>query len=161
GLTCMLLASLSSGDLTADSRALLPALALGPAEQINQQMGRTQTQATLGAVHLTVLAFPLLWVAWTFLLRGSLSLSLMGLVLVDAEGRRASGWQCAWRTALVWAPVAVLLGLATWLNATYGMQWLSVLISASAVLLLIGYVIAALLAPRRSLHDVLAGTYTV
>jgi eukaryotic-like serine/threonine-protein kinase len=162
GLTCMLLASLSSGDLTEDSRSLFPALALGPAEQINQQMGRTQTQVTLGAVHLTVLAFPLLWVAWTSLLRGSLSLSLMGLVLVDAEGRRASGWQCAWRTALVWAPVAVLLGVATWLNATYsGMQWLSVLISASAVLLLIGYVIAAILSPRRSLHDVLAGTYTV
>src|SRR5262249_51659458 len=65
GLTCMLLASLSSGNLTADSRALLPALGLGPAEQLNQQMGQTQTQATLGPVHLTVLAFPLLWVAWT------------------------------------------------------------------------------------------------
>src|SRR5262249_19821277 len=69
GLMCMLLASLSSGDLAQDYRSWFPLLTLGPAERINEQMG--QTQATLGAVHLTIIALPLLWAVWTFLLRGS------------------------------------------------------------------------------------------
>jgi hypothetical protein len=117
-----------------------------------------------------VAASPVAWVVWAAATRGGLSLWLAGLRLVQADGRRAARWRCAWRALLVWAPFTGLLlasltaeswrllegaaaqDAAAWLS--WGAWWL-------AVLLLPLYVWLALRAPHRAPHDRLAGTYLV
>jgi eukaryotic-like serine/threonine-protein kinase len=119
-----------------------------------------------------VLFFPLVWIAWAFIIRGGLSLRLMGLSLVRASGRPALRFQCAWRALVVWIPVVGLLLLSTlfdflpWVSglpeSDFGWTyWLSWVCWVLAVALLPIYVALAIRFPERSLHDRLAGTYLV
>jgi hypothetical protein len=106
--------------------------------------------------------WPLLWVVWAFVTRGGLTLRMMGLNLVRADGRKASRWQCAWRAAIVWAPVVVLLALAVCAEVLLPRQaWMHTLLWSGAVLLLAGDFLLAWYYPRRSWHDRLVGTYLV
>jgi len=114
------------------------------------------------AIFLLLAAAPAAWVVWSFLTRGGLTLRLMGLALVRADGRKAARWQCAWRSLLVWSPVVALLW-ACILAKTYvpqfyfvqsGLWWL-------AVALVLAYLVLAIRRPSRTLHDRLAGTYLV
>jgi uncharacterized RDD family membrane protein YckC len=103
-----------------------------------------------------------LWVVWAFVTRGGLTLRMMGLNLVRADGRKASRWQCAWRAAIVWAPVVVLLALAVCAEVLLPRQaWMHTLLWSGAVLLLAGDFLLAWCYPRRSWHDRLVGTYLV
>jgi hypothetical protein len=117
---------------------------------------------TLRTIAVAISVWPLLWVLWAFVFRGGFALSLTGLVLVRADGRKAARWQCAWRVLLAWAPVTLLLALSVLLNAHYGgllvLYWI---IWFSAVAVLVSYVVLALVFPTRSLHDWLAGTHLV
>ncbi len=65
-----------------------------------------------------ILFWPLLWVLWAGLTRGGASLRFAGIQLVQADGRRAARWRCAWRALLIWLPVVSLLcvsgGLEVW-----------------------------------------------
>lgn len=114
-----------------------------------------------GAV-IALAAFPFAWIVWSFLTRGGLTLRLMGLALVRADGRRAARWQCAWRSLLVWAPVVALLYECVWVKAfapqlriaQSGLWW-------GAVALVLGYLAIAIRRPSRTAHDRLAGTYLV
>jgi hypothetical protein len=110
-----------------------------------------------------VTAWPVFWVLWAFCWRGGLSFSLMGISLVRRNGQRASRLQCAWRAALVWAPVTALLGLSAWLEAHYAEEvtWLRWGIWWLAIAVLAGYALSALMFPSRALHDRLSGTYLV
>src|SRR5581483_5854053 len=107
-----------------------------------------------------------------FLWRGGLSDRLLGLALVQSDGRPAARWRCAWRALLVWAPVTGLLIAAMWLeqdywsaeNAGAPAPWLARLswvVSWSAWALLAAYAVLAVRSPGRGLHDRLAGTYLV
>ena len=49
-----------------------------------------------------------------FLFRGGWTLSVLGMTLVRANGRKAWRIQCAWRALLVWGPVAALVCLSAW-----------------------------------------------
>jgi uncharacterized RDD family membrane protein YckC len=113
---------------------------------------------------------PAVWVAWAFGWRGGYSLRLMGLSLVRRDGRKASRLQCALRSLILWTPVAALLLLAIDLNArhpgwheakdkTVGLLFVSLFLGAAVLPLL--YAVLALVFPRRSFHDWLAGTYPV
>jgi hypothetical protein len=117
---------------------------------------------TLRTIAVGISVWPLLWVLWAFVFRGGFALSLTGLALVSANGRKAARWQCAWRVLLAWAPVTLLLALSVWLNAHYGgllvLYWF---IWFSAVAVLLSYVALAVIFPTRSLHDWLAGTHLV
>jgi hypothetical protein len=115
---------------------------------------------------------PVLWIAWTFLFRGGLTLRLMGIALQRGNGRPALRIQCAFRTLLVWAPVCGLLSLSVWLMLTHWAVWtpeqtsawkldLSLVLWFLALGLLPVYVIIALRLPNRAPHDRLAGTYLV
>jgi hypothetical protein len=119
-----------------------------------------------------VLAGPLLWVLWAFLLRGGLSFRLLGLSLVRDDGRPAERWRCAGRALIIWGPVAVLLTCPLWLDHWYWsnwdgsgrhawVPWLS-LATWWGVWAWLGLNVGlALRSPARALHDRLAGTYLV
>jgi hypothetical protein len=112
------------------------------------------------------------WVLWAFLCRGGLSDRLLGLALVQSDGRPAARWRCAYRALLAWAPVTALLIASAWLELDYWtfrrgdvvVPWLLRLSWAagwSAWALLAVYVVLAIRSPGRGLHDRLAGTYLV
>jgi hypothetical protein len=124
------------------------------------------------ALLLTVMFFPLLWIVCASIARGPLSLRVMGLVLVRADGRRAWRLQCGWRAFLTWMPVIGLLALSTWTDflawrggipeSDYGLlYWLSWTCWVLALVLLPLYAVMAIRSPNRALHDRLAGTYVV
>jgi hypothetical protein len=126
-------------------------------------------------VALLFLAWPLTWALWAGLTRGGLARILSGIALRNQDGRPASRWRCAWRSLLVWLPVAGLLLLSFWLDVwriargpegapellltaaawlAWGAWWL-------ALLLLPVYAWLAVRWPNRGPHDWLAGTYPV
>jgi hypothetical protein len=79
-----------------------------------------------------------------------------------ADGRKAARWQCGWRAFLVWAPIAIIIGLA--LTASHYLPDVPLLyfgLSGLGIILLLLWCVLALLNPSRSLHDRLAGTYLV
>ena len=112
------------------------------------------------------------WVLWAFLWRGGLSDRLLGLALVQSDGRPAARWRCAARALLAWAPVTALVILSMWLELDYWryrygdvvVPWLlrlSWAVDWSAWALLAAYAVLAIRSPGRGLHDRLAGTYLV
>jgi hypothetical protein len=116
--------------------------------------------------------FPVLWVAWAFLLRGGFTLRMLDIMLLRSSGRRALRVQCAWRALLVWAPMVASLWASAWLDFWYWSHWrpgnpnawafwLSWACYGVALALLPAYAGLALRFPNRSLHDRLAGTYLV
>jgi hypothetical protein len=135
---------------------LSPYLALRKIAQ--GQLGSEEGLPALGFI----MVWPAVWVLWAFLFRGGYAFSRGGLALRRADGRPPSRLQCAWRAFLVWAPVAGMLGLALWLG-----DWvperpaLYFALYFTAVALLLGYAVLAILFPTRSLNDRLAGTYLV
>jgi hypothetical protein len=119
-----------------------------------------------------VLFFPVLWIIWAFLTRGGISMRLMGMALVRADGRPAGRWRCAWRALLCWFPVAALLAASnllefwSWSGESYSQErvlaaWAAFLLWWASLMLLAGYFFLALRSPRRGWHDRLAGTYLV
>ncbi|HLJ97498.1 MAG TPA: protein kinase [Gemmataceae bacterium] len=96
----------------------------------------------------------MLWVAWGCLFRGGLTLGMLGIVLVDANGRLASRVRSGWRALLLWLPPLLAIGLLllakNWDVLAYG--WL---------VLLVLYFLVGLLWPGRGPHDRLAGTFLV
>src|SRR5262249_30803430 len=53
--------------------------------------------------------WPFLWAVVAAFLRGGLSYRLAGIVLLNADGRPASRWRCAWRVLVVYLPIMLLL----------------------------------------------------
>jgi hypothetical protein len=111
---------------------------------------------------LAILAWPVLWAAGAFLFRGGLSNPLTGVLLVRAAGDRPRRRLCAARALLVWLPVALLLCASVMVRAhapeaitAYRSLWWA------AIVLLPGYLVAALIDPERGPHDRLLGTWLV
>ncbi len=117
--------------------------------------------------------WPVVWGLWALLTRGGWVRWLIGIRLVQADGRPASRLRCLWRCVVIWLPIVGLLLLSAsvdlyriwtyrnhpedgWLLAwiAWGSWWL-------AVVLLPVYAWFARQNPARSLHDRLAGTYQV
>jgi hypothetical protein len=102
------------------------------------------------------------WVVWAFLFRGGYAFWRGGIALRRADGRKASRWQCAYRTLLVWAPVTGLLCLANGVAGLYpGLPWLYFGIWGLGVALLLVCAGLALWSPTQGLHDRLAGVHLV
>jgi uncharacterized RDD family membrane protein YckC len=112
------------------------------------------------------------WVLWAFVWRGGLTFRWLGLSLTRSDGRKAARWQCALRALLVWAPPVALWTITLWLDVWYWsawpasepeawVPWLSWGLWWTGLILLPVYAMLAILYPRRSLHDWLAGTYLV
>jgi uncharacterized RDD family membrane protein YckC len=119
-----------------------------------------------------LLFWPLVWVLWAGLWRGGFSFRWLDLALARSDGSKAARWQCALRALLVWAPLAVFWTAALWLGVWYWSAWpadkpgvwalwLSSGLWWAGLILLPVYALLAVLFPRRSLHDWLAGTYLV
>jgi hypothetical protein len=106
-----------------------------------------------------VLAWPVVWVAWSALTRGGLPMKLMDLTLARLDGRHAGRLQCAWRSLLIWAAPTVLLLMALGAGGHSPAEgpifwWL-----ALATVPVSAAVAAAF--PDRGPHDRLSGTYVV
>jgi uncharacterized RDD family membrane protein YckC len=119
-----------------------------------------------------LLAPPVFCVGWAFVGRGGLSGRILGLALVQADGRPAARWRCALRALLIWAPVATLFLTGLWAEVGYwaaleegrsapGLLWLAWAGAWSAWALLTAFAVLAIRSPVRGLHDRLAGTYLV
>jgi hypothetical protein len=119
--------------------------------------------------------WPALWTVWAFVTRGGVVRRLVGVRLVQGDGRPAARWRCAWRALALWLPPVALLWLATALDLEHiqrdyaaggvpGTSWsalLSWLCWWLALVLLPLYVWLAQRSPARALHDRVAGTYLV
>jgi uncharacterized RDD family membrane protein YckC len=112
--------------------------------------------------------WPILYIVWSFVMCGGITLGMMGLSLVDAEGRPASRFQCAWRALLVWAPIILLLVSTYWWPvwvtgepsfAGFARAW-------AACWVLLGFIFGFYLwlgvsFPNQAVHDRFADTYLV
>ena len=124
---------------------------------------------------ISLLALAFLWFLWSTLTRGGLLQKAVGMELVRNDGRRAGYLQCAYRAALFWAPIVILLSISIALDGTYWQNWhdtawrdaerwrlwVSFVAWWLGILLLPLYFIRALWTPGRSLHDRIAGTWLV
>jgi hypothetical protein len=103
-----------------------------------------------------------LWLLWSIVTRGGLSLRLTGLALVAEDGRRASRLRCGLRTLLVWAVPLSLAALGTLFPPSIDPGPTAPLLCYGLGLGLLGlYVPLALLYPSRGIHDWLSGTHIV
>jgi hypothetical protein len=111
---------------------------------------------------LGVVVWPLIWAVSALAFRGGLGLSLAGIALVRADGRRADRWRCAARELLVWLPLTLVLLLSLWLQAAaperVGLRTALWLVGG---LMLPVYVMVALRDPARPPQDRIMGTYLV
>jgi hypothetical protein len=102
----------------------------------------------------------MLCVAGAFLCRGGWTLPMMGIVLVDGDGRIASRLRCAWRAFLVWLPVIALHSLLTSSLVDNDLALGGIMLGGTTLIMIL-YFFLTLVSPRRGLHDELAGTYLV
>jgi len=114
---------------------------------------------------ITIASWFVVWVVWSMITRGGISLKLMGIDLQQSQGKRAGPFRCGWRTMLVWTPFFALILISVWLqNATnagghqtgpwlYWIPWWLALIYLAAAGLF------TLIWPRRGLQDRLSGVY--
>ena len=106
--------------------------------------------------------WPIICAIEAFILRGSASNLLTGVLIVRARGGRAGRRQCAARALVGWVPVTVLLissvlmrTLWPWNQPLYEILW------AIGILTLPIAMLAALIDPERGPADRLAGTWLV
>jgi uncharacterized RDD family membrane protein YckC len=115
----------------------------------------------------TLQPLALLGIVWASAARGGPSFAVCGIALVRRDGRRAGWWRSGWRALLAWAQgyVLIVVFVTCWnvfvrprLQTQNDQQMLSFY---TFVGVLVVYTFLAVWLPRRSLHDVLAGTYLV
>ena len=109
-----------------------------------------------------------LWVVWSMVTRGGLSLKLMGIELQNRRGQPAEWWRCGWRSILIWAPFFGLILASVWIQditKNWGPDgrpmWLYWIPWWLALIYLAGIGVVALLRPQRGLQDRMAGIYLV
>lgn len=100
------------------------------------------------------------WVGWAFLCRGGYLFWRGGIVLRRADGRKPSRLQCGLRALLIWGPIAALYcAVIAVARAIPQLPEVYFAIWGATTLLLPLYAALAVMFPRRSLHDWIAGTY--
>lgn len=109
-----------------------------------------------------------LWVVWSMVTRGGLSLKLMGIELQNRRGKPAEPWRCGLRSLLIWAPFFGLILASVWIQdmtKNWGPEgrpmWLYWIPWWLALIYLAGIGVVALLRPQRGLQDRMAGIYLV
>jgi eukaryotic-like serine/threonine-protein kinase len=161
-------ASKTSRETTPEELRLTLQHAISPIKPDEEILPLMQKLTPFQLAAITIGLWLLLWVLWSMLTRGGLSLKLMGIDLVNRRGRHAEGWRCAWRTLLIWAPFFALIMASVWLqDATKGLGpegrpwWIYWIPWWLALIYLAGVGVIALLRPQRGLHDRLAGIYLI
>jgi hypothetical protein len=122
---------------------------------------------------IAVCFWPAIWTLWSLVIRVGVGCRMHDMTLVRSDGRPAGRLRCAWRTLLVWAPVAGLLTISIhWTVQSWAaLETISPASSVSprlaqaawwlGVALLPLWLAIALRYPRRGPHDWLAGAYVV
>jgi uncharacterized RDD family membrane protein YckC len=109
-----------------------------------------------------ILFWPFTWAAVAFALRGGFSFLILGIVIVDRNGRPVRRRTAALRTLAVWLPIALLLCASAWVQVHYpAMVNLHSMLWFVALLLLPVYLGVALAQPHRPPQDRLFGTVLV
>jgi hypothetical protein len=103
-----------------------------------------------------------LFFAPAYLMQGGFSFYRDGIVIVLADGRRASRLRCLARAILAWCVVG-MLGFLTWAGVSYltFLPWNYWIILVAAVILLASYLFLTIWSPSRAPHDYLTRTYLV
>ncbi|HQR07053.1 MAG TPA: protein kinase [Gemmatales bacterium] len=107
----------------------------------------------------------IVWIVWSMVTRGGISLKFMGIDLQQSQGKRAGPLRCGWRSLLVWLPFFTLILFSVWVQAAttsrghqtglwvYWIPWWLGLIYLAACAM------CTLIWPKRGLHDRLSGVY--
>ncbi|HMO35196.1 MAG TPA: RDD family protein, partial [Gemmatales bacterium] len=115
---------------------------------------------------LTIGIWLTIWIVWSMIFRGGISLKLMGIDLQNRRGELAERWRCGWRTFLIWSPFLGLILASVWiqeysknLDADSRSKWFYWVPWWLALIYLAGVGVIALIRPTRGIHDKLAGVY--
>jgi hypothetical protein len=118
-------------------------------------------------------AIPLVWAIWAGATRGGVSLRLMGLSLVRADGRPVGRLRAFWRGLVTWTPSVLALSGWWWgpplIDHLFYLTveprgdlplWALTFVLVTGLLLLLWtlQILHAVVWPRRGLHDLLAAT---
>lgn len=141
---------------------------LNPQDTKEVELPLVQRLTTFQLAAITIGSWLIVWVIWSMISRGGISLRLMGIDLQSARGKRAGPFRCGWRTALVWLPFFGLILASVWIqeltqgpdNAA-GASWVFWTPWWLALIYLAVCGVCALIWPQRGLHDRLSGVYLV
>lgn len=134
----------------------------GAADGTPRAQSLSPWQSDSGIILLIVVGIPTAMVIVATIVRGSVSMLLTGIAIVQANGLPATRRQCALRAALVWLPlVALLLGTASLQIWAPELVYLALGLWLLAIALVPIYVVIALRYPSRPPQDYLCGTYLV
>lgn len=153
-------APLNSAQLLAAERELL--IWAGANERSPAGKGETPWPSQSWPFWGVILGIPLIWVFSAAVFRGGPSMLLTGIAVVRSDGRRAYRRQCAWRAAIVWLPIVMLLIGSVWIQVYhFRLPYVAATYWIAAAVLLPVYFVIALKYPSRPPQDVLAGTHLV
>ena len=113
---------------------------------------------TLPEFLLVTSIIPAILLCWTFLTRGGYSMYGSGIMVGKTNGSRASRWRITFRTLITAFPLLTVMVLVKLFNPGYLTLESIELWQGMLITMLVFYFGAALLAPRRGLHDLIAGT---
>jgi hypothetical protein len=134
----------------------------GAADGTPRAASRSPWQSDSGIVLLTLLGILLALVVQAALVRGSVSMLLTGIAIVQGNGQRATRRRCALRAALIWLPlVALLIGSASLQIWAPERVYLAAGLWLLAIALIPIFVVIALNNPTRPPQDRVCGTYLV
>lgn len=118
---------------------------------------------------ITIGSWFVVWVIWSMITQGGISLRLMGIDLLHANGKRAGPLRCGWRTILLWLPFFGLIFASIWIQdasrqssaGAAGAPWMYWIPWWLALIYLAGCAVCALIWPQRGYHDRLSGVHLV
>ena len=99
---------------------------------------------------------------WGMIFRGGIGRKIAGMVIVNAQGKLASRWRLLWRSALLWAPLGLLMFAIIYCESNgWFTPWVSFVLRTACMLLPLVYAVIGLLSRQRGVHDQIAGTWLI
>lgn len=139
--------------------------AFDPHHQEGETLPLVQKLTAFQLACITIGSWCVVWILWSMVTRGGLSIKLMGIDLQQSFGQRAGPLRCGWRSMIIWLPFFTLILLSVWVQDAgivwhqqstlwiYWIPWWLALIYLAACGLF------TLIWPQRGLHDRLSGVY--
>jgi hypothetical protein len=139
--------------------------ALDPQHHDAEVLPLVQKLTAFQLAFITIGSWCVVWILWSMVTRGGLSLKLMGIDLQQAQGQRAGPLRCGWRSTIVWLPFFALILVSVWVQdagKTWEQQsglWVYWIPWWLALIYLAACALFTLIWPRRGLQDRLSGVF--
>jgi hypothetical protein len=109
-----------------------------------------------------LVAWPLLWVLWSAMMRGGWLLRPCGMAVARFDSRPAGRWRSSARAALAWIPVTAFLLTSTLIrNSGLGPAWLAWFNWAAGLAVVLSAIPLAVASPARLPHERVTATWLV